>query len=240
MSSSAMAVESVTQIQPNAIAGLETPLDRTTLTDEDLVGSARLGDADAFGQLIERHYRFCLSKAYSVLRNRGDAEDEVQNACTKAWTHLQQYQGEGPFGGWLSRIVSNQCLMRIRERKTAQMISVDEVFDSQSSFRLEVIDQRALPEEIVGNEEVSHVLLSEMHRVPRPLLREALVLREVRQLAMQDIATSLGISVAAAKSRLMRARFELKQRLLKHQGAKGCGTMLRKAGRGRVAHVRAS
>ena len=216
----------------------DTRHDQTAPSDDALVVLARMGDRGAFGQLIERHYRFCLSKAYSILRNRGDAEDEVQNACAQAWAHFGQYHGEGPFAGWLSRIVSNQCLMRIRERKSAQTISVDEVFNSEFSFRVEVIDQRALPEDAVGDDEVARVLNREMLRVPR-LLREPLLMRELRHLAMRDIAANLEISIPAAKSRLSRARCELKQRLLKHHGKKGCGTILEKSVRRQVAYVRA-
>jgi RNA polymerase sigma-70 factor (ECF subfamily) len=207
--------------------------------DEALVASAKLGDPSAFERLIERHYRFCLVKALSILRNHSDAEDEVQNACAKAWKHLCQFEGTGTFGGWLSRIVSNQCLMRIRERKGARMVSVDEVFDSEGSFRLEVIDQKALPEEAVGDDEVSRMLNQEIRRVP-PLLREALIMRDLRQLAMRDIAAHLGISIPAAKSRLMRARQELKLRLAKHHGGRGCGTLLHKSGRRQAAYVRAN
>ena len=216
----------------------DTRHDETAPSDEALVDLARMGDRVALGHLIERHYRSCLSKAYSILRNRDDAEDEVQNACAQAWTHFGQYQGEGPFAGWLSRIVSNQCLMRIRERKNARMISVDEIFNSEVSFRVDVIDQRALPEEAVGADEVARVVNTEMLRVP-PLLRAPLVMRELRHLAMRDIAANLEISIPAAKSRLSRARSELKHRLLKHHGKKGCATMLEKSVRRQVAYVRA-
>lgn len=216
----------------------EALFDQIEPSDDDLVASARMGDAGAFGQLIERHHQFCMSKAYSILRNYDDAEDEVQNACAKAWTHLWQYHGDGSFAGWLSRIVSNQCLMRIRELRNRNTISVDEVFSFDATFRLEVIDQRALPEDVVGDNEVSCMLIKEIHRVPR-LLREVLVMRERGQLGMQDIADNLGISVGAAKSRLMRARSELKQRLAKHEGEKGCGTLLEKFSRQQVAYVRA-
>jgi RNA polymerase sigma-70 factor (ECF subfamily) len=209
------------------------------VSDAVLVEAAKMGDTAAFERLIKRNYQFCLSKAYSILRNRGDAEDEVQNACAQAWTHLWQFQSQGSFGGWLSRIVSNQCLMRLRERKGARMISVDELFDSDGTFRLEVIDQRALPEESVGDDEVASVLLQEIHRVPR-LLREALIMRYLRQLAMRDIAKHLGISIPAAKSRLMRARVELKQRLAKHQGETGCNTLFRRSNRPQAAYVRAN
>ena len=207
-------------------------------TDEDLAASAQMGDTGAFEQLIERHYRFCLAKAFTILRNHSDAEDEVQNACAKAWQHLQQFQGEGSFGGWLSRIVSNQCLMRIRERKGARMISVDEVFNAEGSFRLEVIDQRALPEDSLGDKEVSRMLNREIRRVPA-LWREPLIMRDLRQHSMQDIAAHLGISVPAAKSRLMRARQELKLRLIKQHGDRGCCVLLRRSSRRKAAYVRA-
>lgn len=218
---------------------LEAPLDPTTQSDDALVESAKTGDAGAFARLIERYQRFCMSKACSILRNRGDAEDEVQSAWVQAWTHLESYHGQGSFGAWLSRIVSNQCLMRLRKARSAPMTSVDETFDSEGSFRLEVVDQRALPEQAVGDDEVLHLLNKEIRGVP-PLLREVLVMRDLHQLVMRDIAADLGISIPAAKSRLMRARVELKKRLEKHQGERGCGTLLRKPGRPLAAYVRAS
>jgi len=208
-------------------------------TDEDLVALAKMGDKIAFERLIERHSRYCLAKAYTFLRNHGDAEDESQNAFAKAWQYLHQFQGDGSFGGWLSRIVSNECLMRIRERKGARTISVDEVFESEASFRLEVIDQRALPEESVGDEEVSRMLNSEIGRVPASL-REALIMRDLRQCSMREIAAHLGISVPAAKSRLMRARQTLRARLTKHYGEEGCCTLVRRSPRRKAAFVRAA
>ena len=208
-------------------------------TDEALVAMAKMGDKTAFERLVARHYRFCLAKAYTFLRNHGDAEDESQNAFAKAWQYLHQFQGDGSFGGWLSRIVSNECLMRIRERKGARMISVDEVFESEGVFRLEAIDQRALPEDSVGDEEVSRMLNGEIGRVPA-LLREALIMRDLRQFSMQEIAAHLRISVPAAKSRLMRARQTLRARLTKHYGDQGCQTLVRRSPRRKVAFVRAA
>jgi len=208
-------------------------------TDEALVALAKMGDKAAFERLIERHRRFCLAKAYTFLRNHGDAEDESQNAIAKAWQYLHQFQGDGSFGGWLSRIVSNECLMRIRERQGARMISVDECFESDGSYRLEVIDQRALPEDSVGDEEVSRMLNREIDRVPA-LLREALIMRDLRQCSMQEIATHLGISVPAAKSRLMRARQALRVQLTKHYGEQGCCALVRRSSRRKAAFVRAA
>jgi RNA polymerase sigma-70 factor (ECF subfamily) len=239
MAAPAIAAWSIPQPLFKVTDSLETRFAPAHPTDESLVASAKMGDASAFERLIERHYRFCMAKAYSILRNHGDAEDEVQNACAKAWKHLGQFQGDGTFGGWISRIVSNQCLMRIRERQNARMISVDEVFHSESSYRLEVIDQRALPDEALGDDEVSRMVNQEIRRVP-PLLREALIMRDLRQCAMRDIAAHLGISVPAAKSRLMRARQELKARLAKHHAGADGGSLFRKSSRRQAAYVRAN
>jgi len=234
----ATAVAVCPTIRPPLFSAHESQRAPASTTDEDLAASAQMGDTCAFEQLIERHYRFCLAKAFTILRNHGDAEDEVQNACAKAWQHLQQFQGEGTFGGWLSRIVSNQCLMRIRERKGARMISVDEVFNAEGYFRLEVIDQGAAPEDSFGDEEVSSMLNREIRRVP-VLLRQALIMRDLRQHSMRDIAARLGISVPAAKSRLMRARQELKLRLIKQHGDRGCCVLLRRSSHRKAAYVRA-
>jgi RNA polymerase sigma-70 factor (ECF subfamily) len=223
----------------NATKGFNARADQEGPSDDALVALARVGETDALAKLIERHYRFCLSKAYSILHNRGDAEDEVQTAWMQVCTHLDAYQRQGSFSAWLGRIVSNQCLMRLRKARQVPLISVNQTFDSEGSFRLEVIDQRALAEEVLGDNEVSRVLVKEIRAVP-PLLRDVLVMRDVRHLVMRDIAATLGISIPAAKSRLMRGRLELRQRLAKHHGDRGCGILLQKAGRKRAAYVRAS
>jgi len=228
MAAPAMASWPTTQVGPAPVA-----------TDEVLVDLAKMGDKVAFERLIERHYRFCMAKAYTYSRNHRDAEDEVQNAFAKAWQYLHQYQGEGSFGGWLSRIVSNECLMRIRERKGARTISVDEVFESEGAFRLEVIDQRALPEDSVADEEVSRMLIREIGRVPASM-RDALIMRDLHQCSMREIAAHLGISIPAAKSRLMRARQTLRTRLTKHFGHQGCYTLVRRSSRRKAAFVRAA
>jgi RNA polymerase sigma-70 factor (ECF subfamily) len=238
MAACSIAAWPVSQSRSSTAEHLEAPLDPATQSDDALIESVKMGDTGAFSELVERYQRFCLSKAYSILRNRDDAEDEVQSSWVQVWTHLESYRGQGSFHAWLSRIVSNRCLMRLRKAKFAQMTSVDEVFDAEGSFRLEVIDQRARPEQVVGDDQVLHLLNREISGVP-PLLREILVMRDLHQLVMRDIAADLGISVPAAKSRLLRARVELKKRLEKHHGERGCGTLLQKPGGPLAAYVRA-
>src|SRR4051812_36477905 len=96
------------------------------VSDQCLVTMALEGDKHAFGELVKRHRRKCLDLATSVLRNRGDAEDEVQNALSKAYTHLNQYQRGAEFSTWLARIVTNQCLMSIRVKRRTRFVYLDD------------------------------------------------------------------------------------------------------------------
>ena len=205
-------------------------------TDEVLVNKARTGDERAFGELIKRHWRNCLKRASMILRNRSDAEDEVQNTFWKALQRLDQFRGEGSFSAWLNRIVENQCLMRIREDQNARFVYLDESTDS--NVRLELVSQRASPEDALGLDEVLVLLRREVSRMP-PLLRNVMVLRDLDQLPMPDVAKRLGLSVPATKSRLMRARTELRARVARHCGRKGAGTLTQAARYDRSAYTRA-
>src|SRR3954462_567555 len=98
-----------------------------TLADVDLVGLAKQGDRDAFGELIRRYSRKCVNVAGAILRHwSGEAEEEAQNACWKAFQHINQFKGEAEFSTWLLRIVENQCLMLMRQRRQAQFVHLDD------------------------------------------------------------------------------------------------------------------
>ncbi len=195
------------------------------ILDEQLVDAAKLGDDLAFAELIERHQNSCLKLALSILRDKCDAEDEVQNACWKAFEHLDQFNREAKFSTWLTRIVVNQCLMRLRKAKRAKLFYIDDTQLGDEVVTLELRDECLNPEEALGKSEVSAVVQNEINRIP-PLLREVFVLRDVQQFAMEDVATKLGISVAAAKSRLLRARLELRARMERHQARFGAASLI--------------
>jgi RNA polymerase sigma-70 factor, ECF subfamily len=205
-------------------------------TDEELVHMARRGDTEAFGELIKRHYGACLKRATFMVRNRSDAEDEVQNACWKAFQRLDQYRGEGTFSAWLGKIVENQCLMRVREERRSYFLYLDEASDS--NVRLELVCPIAHPEDEYGEQQVVNLVRREISLIP-PLLRNVMLLRDVQQLPMQEVASQLGLSVPAAKSRLMRARGELRRRVEKHCGFKGCGTLTQRSRYQQAAYCRA-
>src|SRR4051812_44036411 len=95
------------------------------LTDAQLVGLAQQAGREAFAELIHRHRRRCANLATSILRNQGEAEEETQNACWKAFQYIEQFKGESEFSTWLLRIVENQCLMVIRQKRRAQFVHID-------------------------------------------------------------------------------------------------------------------
>lgn len=196
----------------------------TTSDDSVLVEAAVSGNNGAFSELIQRHMGPCTKVAYSILRNQSDAEDEVQNACWKAYEHLAQFQCDSKFSTWFTRIVVNQCLMRLRHARRAKLFYIDEAV-VEDAVRVELRDREVTPEEALGRVQVSDIVRCEIRRIP-PLLRNVFVLRDVEELPMEEVAGRLGISVAAAKSRLLRARFELRSRLEKHCGRMGAATLL--------------
>ncbi|MCS7025739.1 MAG: sigma-70 family RNA polymerase sigma factor [Bryobacteraceae bacterium] len=196
----------------------------SSLGDDQLVVLAQGGYDPAFAELIRRHQSSCLKLAMSILRDRSDAEDEVQNAFWKAFEHLGQFQRDARFSTWLTRIVVNQCLMRLRQTRRAKFLYLDDAMIGDEVGTLELPAPEQTPEQELGKQEVANLLRKEIRRIP-PLLRNVFLLRDVQQLPMPDVAKQLGISVAAAKSRLLRARLELRSRLAKHQGRLGPATL---------------
>jgi RNA polymerase sigma-70 factor (ECF subfamily) len=195
------------------------------LSDDDLVELCREGDSSAFDELMKRYQTPALKVAVSIVRDKEDAEDEVQNAFWKAYEHINQFHQDAKFSTWLTRIVVNQCLMRLRRGRRAKFAFIDDPQTGESQAPVELKDERLTPEQILGQAQVAAVLEHEIRRTP-PLLRSVFLLRDVQQLPMPEVADMLGISVAAAKSRLLRARAELRNRMRRHYGDTGPATLM--------------
>jgi RNA polymerase sigma-70 factor, ECF subfamily len=189
------------------------------LADDALVELSQGGDHSAFAELMRRHQMAAMKTAVSIVRDREDAEDEVQNAFWKAFAHIGRFQRDAKFSTWLTRIVVNQCLMRLRQARRARFAYLDDAM-GDDALRFELRDTRQSPEERLGQSQVAEVLRWEIRHTP-PLLRNVFVLRDLEQRPMPEVAARLGISVAAAKSRLLRARAELRSRMRRHYGEIG-------------------
>lgn len=191
------------------------------MTDDHLVICCQKGQEEAFAELVNRHQLPAMKLALSILHDTLDAEDEVQNAFWKAYKHIGQFQGDSKFSTWLTRIVVNQCLMRLRQARRAKFYYLDDIQAGDGgAATLELEDKGKSPEQTLGQTEIAKVLHREIQRIP-PLLRHVFLLRDVEEQPMPEVASRLGISVAAAKSRLLRARAELRNRLERHQGEMG-------------------
>lgn len=194
------------------------------MSDAELVTLAQRGNDDAFAELFGRHRTNSLKLALSILRNREDAEDEVQTAFWKAYTNLDRFQREAEFTTWLNRIVINQCLMRLRSAKRRPTFSIDDVTVGERPVTLELRDSRRSPEAVLGQSQVEHRLRAEVRRIP-PILSQVLQ-KELERKSAQEIAMELGITVSAVKSRLLRARRELRSRMERHTGILGLATLV--------------
>jgi RNA polymerase sigma-70 factor, ECF subfamily len=195
------------------------------LSDDFLVEQCKRGDQSAFNELMHRHHAAALKVALSIMRDRQDAEDEVQNAFWKAFEHITQFNKDAKFSTWLTRIVVNQCLMKLRRLRRTRYTYIDDMSVGEEIVSLDLKDARQTPEQALGRIEVAGVLYEEIRRTP-PLLRNVFLLRDVEQRPMPEVADRLGISVAAAKSRLLRARAELRHRMQRHYGQIGPATLL--------------
>ena len=135
--------------------GLAATLDRS---DRVLVDLARNGDNDAFGELMRRHYRRCVDVATSFLHNHWDAEDQVQVAFLKAYTRLHQYHGDAEFATWLLRIVTNECLMFMRDSRRARFVHLDDTSRESESAPFELRECGPDAENALASGEMKQIL----------------------------------------------------------------------------------
>src|SRR5690242_15317673 len=113
-----------------------------------LVQAAKGGDVGAFEELVRRYDRNVFRIAQHITQNREDAEDVVQDAFLKAYTNLEQFQGQSKFYTWLVRIAVNEALMRLRRRRPERMVSLDEdVKTEEDSIPRDIAEWAPKPEQ---------------------------------------------------------------------------------------------
>lgn len=191
--------------------------------DLALVAQAKQGDVQAFEQLVKRYDRQVFRIAQHITQNREDAEDVVQDAFLKAFEKLDQFQGNSKFYTWLVRIAVNESLMRLRRRKTGKMVSIDEDIETdEGSVPRDLAEWRPDPEALYGQSELADILRKTINGLP-PGFRIVFVLRDVEGLSTEETAESLGLSIPAVKSRLLRARLQLRERLSRYFRKKNGG-----------------
>jgi RNA polymerase sigma-70 factor (ECF subfamily) len=195
---------------------IQTNVTGDTGAELALVEAARSGDISAFEQLVKKYDRNVFRIAQHITQNREDAEDVVQEAFLKAYSNLGNFQGQSKFYTWLVRIAVNEALMKLRKRKTDKTVSMDEdVETEEGSMPREFADWSPNPEQLFGQSELGDILQKTIQGLPSSF-RTVFVLRDVEGLSTEETAEMLGLSVPAVKSRLLRARLQLRERLSRY------------------------
>ena len=184
--------------------------------DVALVDRVRAGDISAYDTLVRKYDRQVFRIAQHITQNREDAEDVMQDAFLKAYEKLDQFQGNSKFYTWLVRIAVNESLMRLRKRRTGRMVSIDEdVETEEGSVPRDLADWSPDPEQNYSQAELAEILRKTVQGLPQGF-RVVFVLRDVEGLSTEETAETLGLSVPAVKSRLLRARLQLRERLTRY------------------------
>ena len=187
-----------------------------TMSDLELVGQAKTGQLDAFDELVNRHERKIFRLTQHITGNREDAEDALQDSFLKAFSRLSQFQGDSQFYTWLVRIAVNESLMRLRKRKAHPTFSLDEPIETDDDIMpREHGTWEENPEQMYAQQELREILDRAVQSLS-PIFRTVFVLRDMEQLSTEETAEALGLSVPAVKSRLLRARLQLRDKLSKH------------------------
>ncbi len=183
-----------------------------------LVEEARAGNAQAFTSLVNHYERNIYRLALNITANPQDAEDVLQETFLKAYSNLGRFEGKSRFYTWLVRIAVNESLMNLRrQRKSRRWVSLDEPIQIEGDKPLpqEIVDWEENPEQRYARKELQQILIRAIQHL-EPGYRATFVLRQVQDLSIQETATLLNLSVPTVKSRLFRARLELRERLNKY------------------------
>lgn len=185
--------------------------------DSVLVARSRAGDTEAFAVIVARHKSRMRSKVMSLLRNRADADEVVADVFVRAWRGLRTFRGESSLVTWLYRIAVNAARNKHMHRQTRaydRSMSMDAPANEHEEQTLgeSLPDPAHTPDEVMELEEFSLAIIDsikELDRIPR----DVLTLCALRMLSYEEIAAAQGCGVGTVKSRIARAREQLRRRL---------------------------
>jgi RNA polymerase sigma-70 factor (ECF subfamily) len=178
-------------------------------SEESLVTSAKAGMHLAYAELCRRHSIKTLHVVQRITRNKEDAEDALQESLLKAFTHLNAFDEKSKFSTWLTRIAINSALMILRKRRSHPE-------SSSEMSKLQDSTPASDPERNIIERERDFALREAVRRLP-PLLREPTEIRYLQEVCVSEVAARTRTSLAATKTRLLRARKSLLRALSQHE-----------------------
>jgi RNA polymerase sigma-70 factor (ECF subfamily) len=182
------------------------------LTDAELVRLAQDGDNRAFDELVKRYENKVYRLAFKILRHEDDAGEALQDAFMSAYKGLKNFKSDSTFSTWLYRVATNAALMKYRKRRDGHISLEQSQNYDEDADRLEIPDWSALPDEDLLTGELDDILAEGLSRLPDEL-REVFVMRDIEEQSNSEVAERLQLTVPAVKSRLHRARLQLRDRL---------------------------
>jgi len=182
--------------------------------EAELIRRVGNGEKEAFYALVQPYERAVYTAAMSILNNQADAEEVVQEAVLKAFSHLAKFRGESKFSTWLIQITINEARLKLRKDRRHLYESVDEPQSSEEGdyFPKDFADWREVPSEALQRKELRDALKRAMAELPQKY-REVLVLRDIQHMSIEETSLVLGISVGNVKTRLLRARLQMRDAL---------------------------
>lgn len=177
------------------------------------IQSLQSGDREAFSQIVETYSPKIYRLALKLLGDPHEAEDVLQETFINAFRNIDRFEGRSTVSTWLYRIASNQAFMRLR-KKHPTFISVDEPLSKGDEYSLhdQLTDWCCLPEDELMSAEAMDQLDAAMEELS-PALRAVFVLRDLHELSTRETADVLEITESAVKTRLLRARLQLRDSL---------------------------
>lgn len=186
-------------------------------TTDKLIKQAQKGDLNAFETLIIEHEKIVFNIAFRMLPNPEDAKDISQEVFIKLYKNLYKFDWKSAFSTWLYRITVNTCIDELRKRKGKETESINETLDlEESNVNKQFESVEPTPEQKMIEKESAQEILSAMNQLSDEH-KIILTLRDLQNLTYNEIMSVTGLSMGTVKSRLARARIQLKNILLSKQ-----------------------
>lgn len=185
---------------------------REDLAEREIIVGAMSGCTDAFEQLVKRYEARIFRLAHTMAHQHEDAEEIVQNAFVQVFKNISRFRGDSSFYTWLARITINEALMKIRQRRVSE-ISIDEPVETDDGFLpYEIEDWGPTPEQRYSQTELQRILARTIAKLAHGY-RLIFLLRDVEGFSTEETAQMVGLTACAVKTRLRRARNQLRSLL---------------------------
>jgi RNA polymerase sigma-70 factor (ECF subfamily) len=183
-------------------------------TERELIARILAGERELYYDLIAPYERMVYVSAFSLLRNEAQAEECAQEAFLKAFRHLADFKGESKFGSWLVRVAINEAKLALRKARADLYESLEQSVEGEDGEYIpqSLGDWREIPSEALERKEI-RILLERAVNSLRPIYRQVFILRDVQGLSAAEAAQLLSVSEAVVRTRLVRARLQLRDLL---------------------------